>query len=172
VKVLALALVLIGFSAQAYAQQVELAGGYNFQNSDQGRGVRVNFNGWYASAQYDFNSMLSVSIEADNYYGAIHGAKASQQNFIAGPQLTFRRENARIRPFVYAQAGDQRSASGTVDHSFDFQAGAGFQFKLSDNWSLEVTPFEYNLATAAAGVTNSYSVKVGLSRTIWKRASD
>jgi hypothetical protein len=116
----------------AQSHQLSVAAGYNYQNSDQGNGVRVNLNGWFASAQFDFNSTVSLSAEADNYYGFLRGVGVSQQNFIVGPQFTFRPDQAKFRPFVYTQAGDQRSASnGSTDHAFNLQIGGGIQIKLA-----------------------------------------
>jgi hypothetical protein len=157
----------------AQSHQLSVAAGYNYQNSDQGNGVRVNLNGWFASAQFDFNSTVSLSAEADNYYGFLRGVGVSQQNFIVGPQFTFRPDQAKFRPFVYTQAGDQRSASsGSTDHSFNLQIGGGIQIKLSQRSSLQITPAEYTLATPNHMFTHSYSAKVGISWTLWEQESN
>jgi hypothetical protein len=37
---------------------VSVAAGYNHQNSDQGHGVRVDLNGWLASAQFHLNNTV------------------------------------------------------------------------------------------------------------------
>jgi hypothetical protein len=82
-----------------FAQSHELAGGgYNYQNSGQGNGVRANLHGWFASAQFDLTSMVSLTAEADNYYGSVQRQSTTQQNFIAGPRFTFGSEKAKIRP--------------------------------------------------------------------------
>jgi hypothetical protein len=154
----------------AQSHQVSITGGYNYQNSDQGQGVRVNLNGWYAAAQFDLNNTVSLSAEADNYYGSLQGMSMTQQNFIVGPQFTFGDEEARFRPFVYTQAGDQRSVTGgNVDHAFNLQIGGGIQIRLSERTSLQVTPAEYTLATPNHMLTHSYSAKIGLSWTVWKQ---
>ncbi len=153
----------------AQSHQVSVAGGFNYQNSDQGRGVRVNLNGWFASAQFDLNNTVSIGIEADNYYGSLGGVGMTQQNFVIGPQFTFGGDQAKLRPFIYAQAGDQRSASsGSVDHAFNLQIGGGVQVKLSQRISLQITPAEYTLATPDHLFTHSYSAKVGISWTVWQ----
>lgn len=93
----------------------------------------------------------------------------AQQNFIVGPQFTFGDNETKLRPFVYSQAGDQRSASGgSVDHAFNLQIGGGIQVKLSQRTALQITPAEYTLATPSHMVTHSYSAKIGLSWTVWK----
>jgi hypothetical protein len=50
-----------------------------------------------------------VTVEADSYYGNLNGQSQAQQNFVIGPQFTFRDDRAKLRPFLYAQGGDQRS---------------------------------------------------------------
>ena len=55
------------------SQQIDLAGGYNYQNSDQGEGLRTNLNGWYVSGQYDLTDHFALTLEADNYYGSVSG---------------------------------------------------------------------------------------------------
>lgn len=49
------------------AQQFDLAGGYNYQISDQGDGLRTNLNGWFASGQFDLNDHFALTLEADSY---------------------------------------------------------------------------------------------------------
>ena len=162
---------LVFLCCHVFAQSHELAvgGGYNYQNSDQGNGVRANLHGWFASAQFDLTNMVSLTAEVDNYYGHVQRQGTTQQNFIAGPQFTFGSEQAKIRPFAYAQVGDQRSSlGGNVENAFNLQVGAGVQIKLSDKLSLQFTPAEYSMATPNASPTHSYSAKLGISWTIWK----
>jgi hypothetical protein len=47
-----------------FGQSHELAvsGGYNYQNSDQGNGVRANLHGWFASVQVDLNRRTAVYV--------------------------------------------------------------------------------------------------------------
>src|SRR3954468_16508602 len=91
------------FSLPIFAQSHEIlmTAGYNYQNSDQGNGVRANLNGWFAAGQYGFNNTVSIAAEIDSYYGVIQGQSATQQNFIVGPQFTFRGDEAKLRPFLY-----------------------------------------------------------------------
>lgn len=164
-------LVLFGISRVLTAQshQLDLATGYNFQDSDQGEGIRKNLNGWYASLQYDLSEMVSVTVEVDSYYGSLQGRSLRQQNYIAGPQLTFRSARARWRPFVTIQAGDQRSSlAGAVTHAFDLQIGAGLETKLNQRVSLQLTPAEYNLAIQSGTATHSVSASLGVIWTLWK----
>jgi hypothetical protein len=152
------------------SHQLEFTTGYNFQNSDQGGGVRANLSGWFSSLSFDLNRTLSINMEVDNYYGSVQGASSKQQNFIIGPQLTFGSEKAKLRPLVYVEGGDQRSSSaGMVDHSFDLQAGGGIQIKMSDIFSLQLVPAEYDLAILSSGPTHSFTANAGISWTFWKQ---
>jgi hypothetical protein len=169
VSKLVVVLLLLCPTLHAQSREVELTAGYNYQNSDQGEGVRTNLNGWYASAQYDLNSFFAMTVEADNYYGNLNGQSQSQQNFIMGPQFTFRADEAKLRPFLYAQSGDQRSVSqDSVAHAFNLQLGGGVQVKLSERFSLQLSPAEYSLVTESTGPTHSFSSKVGVIWTAWK----
>jgi hypothetical protein len=158
------------FCVSAQSQQVDLAGGYNYQNSDQGNSVRANLNGWYVSGQYDLNDHFALTLEADSYYGAVNGEKERQQNFVFGPQYMFLRDETKARPLLYVQAGDQRSStSDEVEHAFNLQIGGGAQVKLSERFALQLTPAEYSFVKAASGPTHSFSAKVGISWTLWKK---
>jgi outer membrane protein with beta-barrel domain len=165
-------ILLIAFCLPGLAQshQLALTGGYNYQDTDQGHGLRTNLNGWFASAEFDLSNTVSITAEMDNYYGSVGSKNTAQENFVIGPQLTFRSDKATLWPFVYVQGGDQRSAFGSdVEHAFNFQLGGGVQLKLNDRVSLELTPAEYSLATPNGIATHSYSAKAGISWTIWKQ---
>src|SRR4051794_19589750 len=106
----------------AQSRQLDVTVGYNYQNSDQGQGERTNLNGWFGAAQLDLTHTFAMTAEIDNYFGALNGQGERQQNFVVGPQLTFGSENAKLNPYTYLQAGDQRSSStGTVEHAFNLQ---------------------------------------------------
>lgn len=172
IKLTLLLLVLLGASSSlpAESHQLDLATGYNYQYSDQGEGSRSNLNGWYTSLQYDLNEMISVGAEVDSYYGSFQHQSLRQQNYVAGPQFTFCSEKAKWRPFIFIQAGDQRSSSlDTVSHSFDLQVGGGLQTKLNGRVSLQLTLAEYNLALQSGNPTHSVSANVGLVWTLWKQ---
>ena len=160
-------------SVPARAQELDLAGGYNYQNSDQGKGLRIQLNGWYASGQYDLTDHLALTLEADNYYGTLGGQTERQQNFVFGPQYMFLQEERKIRPFLYVQAGDQRSLTrDDVEHAVNLQVGGGFQVKLSERLALQVTPAEYSFVKAESGPTHSFSAKLGVSWTAWKNSKN
>ena len=89
------------------SRQLDITAGYNYQNSDQGQGMRTNLNGWFGSAQFDFTHMFAMTAEIDNYFGALNGQGERQQNFVLGTQLTFGGEKAKINPYAYLQGGDQ-----------------------------------------------------------------
>jgi hypothetical protein len=170
-KILRLSFVLLLASVPitARSQQFDVAGGYNYQNSDQGKGLRTNLHGWYVSAQYDLNDHFALTFEADNYYGTVIGQKERQQNFVFGPQYMFLHEERTARPLLYVQAGDQRSSTGDdAEHAFNLQIGGGLQIKVSERFALQFTPAEYSFVKADAGPTHSFSAKVGISWTVRK----
>lgn len=72
--------------------------------------MRISMDG-SRSAEFDLTNAFSITTEVDNYYRSLRGKNAAQQNFVIGPQLTFRSDKATLQPFVYVQGGDQRSAT-------------------------------------------------------------
>jgi hypothetical protein len=56
---------LVFLCCHVFAQSHELAvgGGYNYQNSDQGNGVRANLHGWFASAQFDLTTWFRSQLK-------------------------------------------------------------------------------------------------------------
>ena len=157
-------------SLLAESRQLDMTAGYNYQNSDQGQGIRVSLHGWFADLQYDLTEHLAVTAEVDSYCGHSKGESLRQQNFVVGPQFTFRKEEARLRPFVYVQSGMQRSSSaGTTAQSFNFQIGGGLEIKLQDRVHSQITPAEYNFALESGAPAHSYGVKTALIWTLWKQ---
>jgi hypothetical protein len=169
-KLTIIVLILLCPPLWAQSHKLDFTAGYNFQNSDQGNGVRSNLNGWFSSLSFDVTDALSINVEIDNYYGSSQGASANQQNFVIGPQFTFGHEEAMIQPLAYVEAGDQRSSSaGSIDHSFDLQIGGGIEVKLNDRFTLQLVPAEYDLATPSSGATHSFAANAGISWTVWKQ---
>jgi hypothetical protein len=159
-----------GCVAMAQSHELDLVTGYNYQNSDEGKGLRSNLNGWYASLQYDLNDTIAITAEIDNYYGALRNQYLNQQNYVAGPQFTFRSSTAKLRPFIFIEVGDQRSSGmGNVTHSFELQICGGVELQLQDRISLQFTPGQYNLAFESGNPTHSYSANVGIVWTLWKQ---
>jgi hypothetical protein len=77
---------------------------------------------------------------------------------VIGPQYTFRADEAKVRPYIYLQAGDQRSSSaGNVDHAVDLQIGTGLQFTVTPRLAVQLAPAEYNFAYGQVGSTHNYS---------------
>jgi hypothetical protein len=154
-------MILGAYTLTAQSHELDMATGYNYQNSDQGDGARSDLNGWYASLQYELNENVAITAEVDSYYGSFRGQAVKQQNYVVGPQFTFRGSTAKLRPFIFIQAGDQRSsAMGAVSHSFDLQIGTGLEVKIQDRISLQFTPAEYNLAFESGTATHSYSANI------------
>jgi hypothetical protein len=78
-KLTIIALMLLSPPLWAQSHKLDFTAGYNFQNSDQGSGVRSNLNGWFSSLSFDVTPVLSINLEVDNYYGSSQGASAKQQ---------------------------------------------------------------------------------------------
>jgi hypothetical protein len=104
-KLTIIALMLLCSPLWAQSHKLDFTAGYNFQNSDQGSGVRSNLNGWFSSLSFDVTPVLSINLEVDNYYGSSHGASVKKHNFVIDPQFTFGSEEAKLRPLAYVKQG-------------------------------------------------------------------
>jgi hypothetical protein len=160
----------LGSHLLGQSHALDLTTGYNYQNSDQGQGVRASLNGWLADLQFDLNQHIAITGEIDSYYGRSQGDRLRQHNFVVGPQVIFRNDDALLRPFLYVQGGDQRTSStGSTTHAFNLQVGGGFEIKLQERVHAQITPAEYNFALVSGTPTHSWGIKTAFVWRLWKQ---
>lgn len=170
-----LSVIMIGSlaSAQSSTPKWQVFGGYSVLHEDKGGltdlkvnlglhdpssefGVRTNFNGWNAEAQYNTGRWFGIAIDASGYSATPFTATSAtslptlrRYAFLAGPVLTYRTKS-KVTPYVHALFGSEfarlsastpsnpAAASSIVTNYTDFTIalGGGVDFKLSKHFSL------------------------------------
>jgi opacity protein-like surface antigen len=164
--------------------KVQVFGGYSLLHADNGRlngtlldvnlrqpnntfGVRSNFNGWNAEAQYNVSRLLGVVADFAGYYGSPFtpygtrpvGGLPSQNSYsvMVGPVFTYRRYK-KLTPYVHALFGFSRSSLGastitgvpnpvssvaTTYDNFAMALGGGVDYKLNRRFALRLAQAEW-----------------------------
>ncbi len=108
------------FSLPAFAQKVEIFGGYQFTHLES----RYNASGWNASLTGNFKHVLGITADFSGAYK--NGTNVFTYTF--GPVLTARLPV--VQPFVHALFGGMRLANGTSTNGFAMQVGGGLDIGL------------------------------------------
>jgi hypothetical protein len=136
--------------------------GWTYLWADQG-GYRANLNGWFLRPSVNFGQGYSVFFDSTNYYGANRKGSVNSHGYTMGIGRQFFAK-ARIRPSIFAEAGNVRSSSaGTITNQFVFAAGESVSVPFNKHVELAITPAEYIFLYPNSTVRNDYNAKVGLS---------
>jgi hypothetical protein len=143
--------------------------GWTYLWADQGAGERVSLNGWFARPSFNVGKGYSVFADFTNYYGANKKGSVNSHGFTFGVGKQFFSE-AKVRPSVFAEAGDVRASNaGTITNQFAFAAGGNMAVPLWKGVSLIVTPAEWVFLYPKGDPRNDYNAKVGISIPFGKR---
>jgi len=189
--------------------KVQVFGGYSLLHADNGRltgtlldvnlrepnntfGVRSNFNGWNAEAQYNVSRLLGLVADFAGYYGSPFtpygtrsvGGFPSQTSYsvMVGPVFTYRRYK-RLTPYVHALFGFSRSSlsastiTGAVNpissvaatsDDFAMALGGGVDYKVNHRFALRLAQVEWyhtslNLDKYYGSAYGASAFDVGLS---------
>jgi hypothetical protein len=137
--------------------------GWTYLWADQGAGERSNLNGWFARPAVTIGKGYAAFADFTNYYGANHKGSINSHGYTFGLSKTvFARP--RIKPAVFAEAGDVRSSNaGAIVNQFVFATGASFSIPFRSWVALAITPAEYVFLHPNGDVRNDFNSKVGLS---------
>jgi opacity protein-like surface antigen len=179
----AIAAVIFLISSFAFAQdstpRVEVFGGYSLMHADTGKlngntldidlgqfpntfGVKSNFNGWNAEAQYNFGPWVGIVADFGGRYGTPITSASSNRisglptetsySFLAGPVISYRARK-KITPYVHALFGWDRtslsastltgtsplvSSTATTYTDFTMALGGGVDYKLSRRFAVRL----------------------------------
>jgi opacity protein-like surface antigen len=164
--------------------KVQVFGGYSLLHTDNGRlngtlldvdlrepnntfGVRSDFNGWDAEAQYNFSRLVGVVADFAGHYGSPFtpygsrsvGGLPSQTAYsvMVGPVFTYRRYK-RLTPYLHALFGFSRSSlsastiTGVVNpvssvattyDDFAMALGGGVDYKINHRFALRLAQVEW-----------------------------
>jgi opacity protein-like surface antigen len=168
-----------GSPAEDSTPKVEVFGGYSLMHADTGKlngntldidlsqfpntfGVKTNFNGWSAEAQYNFDPWLGIVADFGGRYGTPITSASSNRisglptqtsySFLAGPVISYRARK-KITPYVHALFGWDRtslsastltgtsspvSSAATTYTDFTMALGGGVDYKLSRRFALRL----------------------------------
>jgi hypothetical protein len=136
--------------------------GWTYLYADVGAGERANLNGWYARPSLNLPHHLSLFADFTNYYGVTKKGALNSHGFTFGMQKTlFPKE--KIRPGVFAEAGDVRSSNAGVTNQFAFNAGFNLSIPVNKHFALTTTPAEWVFLYPKGDPRNDFNAKAGVS---------
>jgi opacity protein-like surface antigen len=163
----------LAMSVAAVAQDVpkgEIFGGYQYTRINPGNGVDGdNFNGWNASAQYNWSRAFGLKADFSGAYKSVLGVSLRQHTYLFGPVVSARGEKATV--FAHALFGGAHATAdagstgffGSVsDNAFAMAFGGGLDYNLNRNFAVRVGQFDY-LPTRFGGETqNNFRYSTGI----------
>lgn len=187
-KLVLIAVLLLGFSAMAMAQDVPMAevfGGYSFFRCDAGDDVSCNFNGWNAAAAFNLNNNWSGVIDISGHYGwygptvvSVRGTNTyinwydvKSHNILFGPRYNLRME--KFTPFAHALFGLNHvnpESYDSVQNNFAMAFGGGVDVNINDRISLRPAQLDY-MTTRVVGAdwSNNFRFSAGVVFKFGKR---
>jgi hypothetical protein len=166
---------LLAFPSIAYCQAIpfylrgpvaSLTLNASYMDGERTFGHNHPFWGWSASPQFNFTRHIGLVAEVDNSYEGSISPGERRLFLTAGPKYTFDPIH-RVRPFVFAQAGEVRltfTRSTYRDWDPVAETGVGFVYPLTRTVSFTVIPGEWiahNLD--GGGWTNDFAARAGFT---------
>ena len=171
-KSIVLALLAVALSTASFAQDFtkgEVFGGYQYTRINPGSGVDGdNFNGWDASAQYNWSKAFGLKADFSGAYKSVNGVSLRQHHYLFGPVLSARSEKSTF--FVHALFGGAHATADTgtslfgsvSDSAFAMAFGGGYDYNFSPNFGVRLGQFDY-LPTRFGGETqNNFRYSTGI----------
>ncbi len=142
--------------------RVSITAGYTYLYASQAT-YYINLNGWFAKPSFTIGKGWSAFADFTNYYGTNQKGSLNSHGFTFGGQRGFF-SKAKVRPSLFAEAGDLRVSNVTITNSFIANFGGNLQFPFSDHLALAITPAEYvMIKPSGQAVRNDFNSKVGFS---------
>ena len=142
--------------------RVSITSGYTYLYASQGT-YYINLSGWFAKPSFTIGKGWSAFADFTNYYGVNQKGPLNSHGFTFGGQRGFF-SRAKVRPSLFAEAGDLRVSNITVTNSFIANFGGNLQIPFSKNLALAITPSEYvMIKPPGEAIRNDFNSKVGLT---------
>jgi len=142
--------------------RISVTTGYTYLYASQGT-YYINLSGWFAKPSITIGKGWSAFADSTNYYGTNAKGPLNSHGFTFGGQKGLF-SKARIRPSLFAEAGDLRVSNVTVTNSFLANFGGNLQIPFATHIALAITPAEYvMIKPSGAPVRNDFNSKMGLS---------
>ena len=135
--------------------RVEVFGGYQYlrlgsDNSNNGTGNAISFNGWDTSVTGYFNKYFGVTGDFSGNYATVNGANVHIYSYTGGPVVGFR--EGRVNPFVHVLFGGahvsvSESAQGATvsvsKNGFTTLFGGGVDVKVNRAVAVRLAEFDW-----------------------------
>ncbi len=162
-------LLLLSASVATYAQDARskspkgaIGFGWTYLYADVGAGERADLNGWYVRPSWNLPQQFSLFFDFTNYYGVTKKGSLNSHGFTFGLQKTLFAE-AKIRPGIFAEAGDVRTSNAGITHQFAFNAGLNLNVPINKRFALTATPAEWVFLYPNHDPRNDFNAKAGIS---------
>ena len=169
-----LAVSMLGWGCgAAFAQSLEVSGGYSFQFVNPALGSGLSLNGWAAGAELSLPKLpllshFSLAADFNGTYGKQDGVKLHQYTYLAGPR--FSQKLWRLRIFEDALLGNAHLSAklgrmSDSTSSLAAEAGVGADIKLTRHFSLRPIQADYLITTHAQHIQNNFRYS---SAVVWR----
>ncbi len=187
-KLLLVAVLLLGFSVMAVAQDTpvaELFGGYSYFRPDTSAmddedDFSLNMHGWNASVALNGNDYLAFVADFGGYYGKVDeegevDVNVKIHSIMFGPKASFRM--GKVTPFVQGLFGYARTtATSDVndeefvrENSFAMAFGGGIDININDVVAIRPAQVEYFGIKLGGDMTNNFRYSAGIILKLGKR---
>jgi hypothetical protein len=175
---------LLSLSSLAYSQAIpfyqrgpvaSLTASGSYIDGEPTLGHNHSFWGWSASPEFTITRNFGMEAEVANYYESSITPGERRLFLTAGPRYTFDPIH-RIRPFVFAEAGEVRltfTRSTYRDWDPVTKTGIGFEYFLPRGVSFTLVPAEWIAHNQDNGTwTNDFATRAGFTINFYARRSE
>ena len=123
--------------------KLEVFGGYSYLRGHNAL-ENANFNGWNASATYDFNRWLGLTTDFSGHYRS--ALDLNRHAFLIGPNFRLTPPDSRTNLFSHALVGAVHSGSAASllrGTSFGTALGGGMDIGMTKNMGLRLLQADY-----------------------------
>jgi len=182
-KLLLIAVLLLGFSVMAVAQDTpvaEIFGGYSYVRPDVDEDEdTLNMNGWNASVAFPGNKYLGFVMDFGGVYGSIEDDGDEDINVrvhtvMFGPKFTARM--GKVTPFAQALFGYARMTAKSFqevqlmrENNFAYSLGGGVDINLTDMVAVRPVQIDYLAIKSQGDKTHNFRYSARIVLKLGKR---
>ena len=162
-----LALVLAApVMAQQDTPQVEVTGAYQYVRL--AGFINRNMQGFNGQLAANFNDWLGLVGEVTGTYQHSGVFDANVYTFMAGPRVTYRKEE-RATPFAHVLFGVTHISNGGSDTVFSTAVGGGMDFKVTERFAIRAGQLDWYLTKFANDTQSNFRFSAGVTIRIGKK---
>lgn len=181
-KLLLVAMLLLGFSVMAVAQDTpvaEIFGGYSYVRPDVDDEDTLNLNGWNASVAFPGNKYLGFVMDFGGAYGSLEDDADEEVNvrvhtIMFGPEFAVRM--GKVKPFAHALFGYARMTAKSFqevqlmrENNFAYALGGGIDINLTNMVAVRPVQVDYLAIKSQGDMTHNFRYSAGVVLKLGKR---